>query len=186
MNKPQGYDEAQAFTGDFENLPAGAYICTIQGAKLDETSTKRECLVLALDISEGEYTGYFKKRFDADSRSDRKWPGTFRQITDGTSTPFFKGMITSIELSNTGYKWDFDETKLKGKKVGALFGREQYVNGSGELKWATKCQALRSVEAVKKGIEPPADKYLAQAAGSTAPINSSYAQINVEEEELPF
>jgi hypothetical protein len=120
MNKPQGYDESQAFTGDFENLPAGAYVCTIQGAKLDTVGAdSKECIVLAFDISEGEYAGYFKRRFDGDTRSDKKWPGTFRQITEGKSTPFFKGMITSIELSNKGYKWDFDESKLKGKKMGA-------------------------------------------------------------------
>jgi len=190
MNKPQGYDEAQAFTGDFENLPAGAYICTIQGAKLDKTSTDRECLVLALDISEGEHSGYFKKRFDADARADRKWTGTFRQVTDGTSTSFFKGMITSIELSNSGFKWDFDETKLKGKKVGAIFGREQYAGNNGDLKWATKCLFIRSVEAVKKGIEPPADKYLPQGSStsfSTPPsANTSFVNVDVEEEELPF
>ena len=29
MNKPQGYDEAQAYTGDFEALKLGGHICKI-------------------------------------------------------------------------------------------------------------------------------------------------------------
>lgn len=27
MNKPQGYDEAQSYTGDFEQLELGGHIC---------------------------------------------------------------------------------------------------------------------------------------------------------------
>ena len=33
MNKIQGYDEAQAYTGESRALPAGKYICEIKGAK---------------------------------------------------------------------------------------------------------------------------------------------------------
>ena len=33
MNKIQGYDEAQSYTGESRTLPAGKYICEIKGAK---------------------------------------------------------------------------------------------------------------------------------------------------------
>lgn len=34
MKKIQGYDEAQAYTGESRTLPAGKYICEIKGGKL--------------------------------------------------------------------------------------------------------------------------------------------------------
>ena len=52
MNKIQGYDEAQAYTGESRALPAGKYICEIKGAKVVKTSTGKEQLVLQLDIAE--------------------------------------------------------------------------------------------------------------------------------------
>ncbi len=51
----------------------------------------------------------------------------FRQGYEGKQLPFFKGMISCIEKSNEGYEWNWDEKTLKGKKIGVLFGREQYM-----------------------------------------------------------
>ena len=52
MNKIQGYDEAQAYTGESRALPAGKYICEIKGAKEVETKNGKKQLVLQLDIDE--------------------------------------------------------------------------------------------------------------------------------------
>ena len=38
--------------------------------------------------------------------------------------PFFKGFITAVEKTNPGYTWDWDEKKLIGKNVIAVFGEE--------------------------------------------------------------
>lgn len=46
MKKIQGYDEAQAYTGESRTLPAGKYICEIKGAKVVKTSTGKEQFVL--------------------------------------------------------------------------------------------------------------------------------------------
>ena len=65
MNKPQGYDEVQAYTGDFEQLELGGHICKITGVKLEYTpNTNAEVLILAFDIAEGKQTGYYQRRFD--------------------------------------------------------------------------------------------------------------------------
>ena len=72
-------------------------------------------------------------------------------------------MIENIEKSNEGFnfvKAGFDEKSLVGKLFGGVFGREQYKNQEGELKWATKCMSIRTVEKVREGIEAPADKLL--------------------------
>ena len=64
MNKPQGYDEAQAYTGDFEQLELGGHVCKITGVKLEYTqNTNAEVLVLAFDIAEGKQAGYYQKRY---------------------------------------------------------------------------------------------------------------------------
>ena len=63
MNKIQGYDEAQAYTGESRALPAGKYICEIKGAKEVETKNGKKQLVLQLDIAEGEYKDFYSDQF---------------------------------------------------------------------------------------------------------------------------
>ena len=54
MRKPEGYDEAQAMTGESQALPAGLYVCKIIMAI--ETKRKgKSTLEIAYDIAEGEY-----------------------------------------------------------------------------------------------------------------------------------
>ena len=43
MNKPEGYDEAQAF-GEFETLPAGGYKCLIKQVVCEKTHARMEYL----------------------------------------------------------------------------------------------------------------------------------------------
>ncbi len=166
MNKPQGYDEAQSYTGDFEQLKLGGHVCKIIGVKIEYTpNTNAEVLILALDIAEGEQAGYYQKQFDEAKKKDpqTKWKCTYRQFTQGNSTPYFKGMIENIEKSNAGYNFEstgFNEQTLVGKLIGGVFGREQYQAQDGKLKFATKCRSLRTVEAVRNGIEAPEDKLL--------------------------
>ena len=166
MNKPQGYDEAQSYTGDFEQLKLGGHICKITAVKLEYTpNTNAEVLVIAFDIAEGEQAGYYQRRFDEAKKSNAqaKWQGTYRQFTQGNSTPYFKGMIENIEKSNPGYSFvgaSFNEQTLVGKLFGGVFGREQYKTEDGKLKFATKCMSIRTVEKVREGIEVPEDKLL--------------------------
>lgn len=188
MRKPEGYDSAPVYTGEGQALPAGGYVCTI--VKAEETSSRggRPMLALALDIAEGEYEGHFRRQYERAKQSnpDAKWNGVFRQLTDGSSLPFFKGLVTSLEVSND-FKWDFDERKLKGKLIGALFGREQYMGTDGKLKWSTKCQAVRSVKNIRDGnFEIPEDKPLAGGAGVSY---SGAADVNArfdDDDDLPF
>ena len=65
MEKIEGYETAQALTGEYERLKPGGYICKIIAAK-EEKSKKSgsRMLTLALDIDEGEQKGFFMKRFE--------------------------------------------------------------------------------------------------------------------------
>lgn len=182
MRKPEGYESATAFTGEFETLPAGGYVCRIIKATVEQTKeSMKDVLIILFDIAEGEYKDFYKKQFDRKKADnpDAKWQGIYRQLTEGKSLSFFKGMITAIENSNPGYIWDFDETKLKGKLFGGVFGQEEYKGNDGNIKLSTKCRIIRSVEQIQKGVDIPEIKKL---AGNVA-ISSKMPEVL---EKLPW
>lgn len=189
MNKPQGYDEAQSYTGDYEQLELGGHICKITGVNVEYTpNTNAEVLVLAFDIVEGRQAGYYQKKYEEAKKANAqaKWQGTYRQFTQGNSTPYFKGMIENIEKSNQGYNFantGFNEQTLIGKQFGGVFGREQYKTQDGKLKFTTKCRYIRTVEAIKNGIDIPEDKLL-----ESEQTNNFFNPDNYDEttDDLPF
>lgn len=184
MIKPHEWDTTEAFTGDFKTVTPGGHICKIMNAKEDVTSTGKQVLVIMYDIVEGDCKGYyaddFKRKYE--SNPEAKWQGTYRQLTDGNSLKFFKGMITAIENSNPGYKFNFDESTLKGKLFGGVFGQEEYINQNQEVKLSTKLRFIRSVEQVRKGVEVPDIKRL-KGTGSNSPADSMGSSF--PEDELP-
>ena len=187
MNKIQGYDESPAYTGEGMTLPSGAYICEIKGAKDTVSGSGRKQLVLLLDIAEGEYKGYYQSRYRQDSEhngTSAKWKGVFRQGYEGEkSLAYFRGMITSIEKSNPGYKWDWNEDGLKGKRVGVIFGREQFRGADGELHWCTKPLFIRSIDALKNA-RVPNDKYADDAPAWGAPSGQNSYQTGFDTDEF--
>ncbi|WP_283685173.1 hypothetical protein [Parablautia sp. Marseille-Q6255] len=200
IQKPQGYDESWAFTGETRTLPAGCYVCVVKKAAAVEENGKNKLVVL-FDIAEGEQKDFYKSQYDAAraNSSDAKWRGVHKQIMNGSSLPFFKGLMTSIEKSNPGYTFPWgvqnNEKTLTGKKFGAVMGREQFQAQDGSLKWATKIIQIRSIEGLKDA-ETPEDKLYSdtQQARNNTPYIGGVPQhdtgfVNVPEsmdEELPF
>lgn len=140
MKKFSKFDTAQIRTGSvFDPLPKGAYIIKIlraaeeQNKKSDKNPDGRGSHVkIAFDVAEGEYRDFYKKQFDASTNEDKTWPydAIFRlAVPDDDSAQWmidnFGTFIASLEESNTGYHWDWDETKWKGLVIGALFRNEQ-------------------------------------------------------------
>ena len=166
IRKPEGYDEAQAYTGEGMSLPAGCYVCEILGA-IEENYNGRERFVMQFDIAEGECKGFYQQQFKAakERNVSAKYKGEYRQVMDGSSVPFFKGLITSIEKSNPGYSfpWNLEgnEKTLKGKKFGAVMGREQFLTNDGEKRFATKIFQIRSLDGLKDA-KVPEDRLLTE------------------------
>ena len=166
----KGYDTAQAFTGEFETLPPGGYVCRIKDVKIDEANGYRS-LVLAFDIDEGEYECFFRRKYDMNTAEQKKWPGVFRQPLatgdgsekDNTKLSFFKGLITCIEDSN-GFKWDKETDTLKGKLFGVLIRRKEWFSVAlGRNIMLNDPFRARSVETIRSGkFEIPADYLLAK------------------------
>ena len=163
MNKPAGYDEVQAITGEFKSLPAGGYVCKIVRADLTLSKRGDEMLRIAVDISGGDYDGYFRKMFDRRraNNADAKWPCQYYQLTQDDHMGRFKGMMQNIEASNDGWKWNWDENELAGKLFGGKFQEEEYMGNDGKVHTTTRCAGILPIEGIdeiaipeKKALEP--------------------------------
>lgn len=205
MEKPKFYDDVKANTGDWRPVAPGGYICTIKNAKVQKSKAGNDMLVMAIDIAEGEFKDYYKERFENDTREDKKWGCVLRLILDDPSKDDetrkkiqgrLKGAIKSIEDSNEGFTFDWNEEKLKDKTVGGEFGIEEYIGADGSTKTSTKITRLRSVESIKKGIPMPRvklidgtymeyDDYMEQT-GAKPEDKGQYITVDPNADDLPF
>lgn len=147
-------------SADFTALPAGGYVCKIQGAKIrtfDGKNGSFERLEVAVDIVEGEYKDHFRRDFDSQNTEDKKWRGVLRLYVpsgdgsdqDNWSAAKLKRFISDVEDSNPGYHWDWEEQKLKGKLVGLTFRREEWEWG-GKTGWKTNPFQAYTVEDIRQ------------------------------------
>lgn len=157
MKQFNGYDEAKKnaeVTGTAQ-IPVGAYVCEVKNVKLESYSWG-EVIVLAFDVAEGEQKGFFKAQYDANTNEDKKWKGTVRincpkddgTEQDGWTKNAFAKWTNSFEKSNTGYQWDWDENKWKGKKIGIVFGQTGTVIDGKEIVY-TEAHGCCSVDDVR-------------------------------------
>lgn len=137
---------------DFKSLPIGAYECIIKDARINHNEQSgKDTFKVSIDIASGEYKDYFQKMYEADTRIDRKWNNNaVRYLAfTGDNVAYFKGFITTVENSNVGYTWDWDETKLKGKKVCGVFQYEEYEKQDGTRGIKVRLSKFRSLEKMK-------------------------------------
>lgn len=190
MKKFEGFEAKKTGGSTREILPAGGYVCNILSVK-EETLSWGSRLVLAIDVAEGEYKGFFKKDFDGNDREDKKWRGTYRinipnddgTEQDGWTKRTFGNFIWAIQESNPGFAWDWDEKKLKGKTIGVLYrNREWEMNGRNG--WTTEAAGSASAEDIRNGkFRPLKDKPL---KNKTQQTEQNVPDTVDDEESLPF
>lgn len=188
--KKTNFEGVNPFTGEYDNLLAGGYKCIIKSAKCEILQNGKEQLILAIDIAEGEKKDYFTKRFNElkIANPDAKYPnsGIFRIFTEDYNDPnkssaILAGVKTSIEASNPNFKWSDDEKKLKDKKIGIVFGEEEYLKADGTIGVSVKPKFPRSWEKVEEA-EIPKRKVLNKQNNE-----SDGEFITIEDDgELPF
>jgi len=185
MQKPNGYDtsEPKEFTG-FNRPEAGAYVLGIVSAEERKTKKGDNMIVLCLDIAEGEFKGHYRE-LSSKFGKDRLLKH-YRVIDRPESTPYFKGDIKAIEESNRGYKFNFDESTLRGKFVGGMLCEEEYLAPDGDTKTSLKVGFLCSVDKAKSGtLKTPAIKKL--KTGSDYQTTSTPSSGNdSNSDDLPF
>lgn len=176
IKKFNDYDSIQVFEGG-PQLEPGGYELQIINVKVEKFDNC-EIMKVAFDIVNNEkYAGFYSTRFKAAkaNNKDAKWNGIFDVFIpkddgsekDNYTKTSFKRFITSVERSNEGYVWDWNELSLKGKMFGGVFGREEFKTKDGEYKFATKCRFPRSIESIRNGdYKIPDDKLMEK---NTAP-----------------
>ena len=172
IKKFRGYDEIQVYEGG-ASIDPGGYELRIIGAKV-ESFTNCDILKVAFDIiNNDKFAGFYSTRFKSAKAQnpDAKWGGVFDVFIpkddgsekDGYTKTAFKRFITSVEHSNQGYVWNWDERSLKDKFFGGVFGREQFKTKDGKLAFAVKCRFPRSVESIRSGnYSVPDDKLIVE------------------------
>lgn len=178
MKPIEGYDLVNE-AGEFKRLPAGVY-----GVKITNVVDvpEKEYIEVYCDITKGEYANYFKALVDSGLKDTSRHIRSYKS----TALPFFKAFITAVEKTNPNYKWDWDEKKLVGKNVIAVFGEEEYLDNEGNVKVATRVVEFRSLEAFKEGrITVPPLKKLPESE-RPASKEEVVEPIEIDANDLPF
>ena len=199
MKKIENWNEIEAKgMEDFKALPIGAYECKIINAveNHNEQSGKTTLKVM-VDIASGEYKDYFKKRYDSNTAIDRKWDNNATKFLafEGENTSFFKGFITIVENSNVGYKWNWEESTLRDKKLVGVFQYEQYEKQDGTKALKVRLTKFRSLDKLGKievsdsikmldGTYKSYDDYM--ETQENLATNNNDVQIIVDDSMLPF
>lgn len=172
MEKIENWNELEAKgMEDFKPLPIGAYECLIRKAEVYKNQDSgKESFKVQVDIASGDYKGYFQKRYDSNTRSDKTWDNNATRYLayQGENASFFKGFITCIENSNPGYKWQWDEESLKNKKICGVFQYEEYENPEGKKGVKVRLTKFRSLDKMKD----------VEVSDSVRLLNGSYMTID--------
>lgn len=153
--KPSNYDEIQV-NQDYEKLELGGHRGIIKNI-IEYTSaiSGNTSLKVEVDTSaDDKQPGYFQKQFDENTNMYKKWSNSGTKYVslkqDENCIKMLKSFITSVENSNPNftYDWNKEVDQLKGKKVGLVFGLEEYQNDKGETKTSIKLTQFRSIDKV--------------------------------------
>lgn len=186
IRKFSNYEEIDVNAGS--GLAPGGYVLRVINARVENTRNGHEVLKICFDIGEGEKQNFFYRRFEALKKKDAGavWPisGTasiFIPTDDGSekdetiTKPGFKRFVTCVEESNEGYRWNWDEASLKGKWLGAVFGKVENQNKTtGEIRAYVQYRWPCSVDRIRAGdFDIPELKPLKKASASPLPAVST-------------
>lgn len=184
IKKPKGYDDVQPYE-EFEKLPAGGYVLNIL-----EAADGGDHIELQFDIAEGNFKDFFANQYKNSTLDDKKWKGRTRiwlPKDDGSEQDTWtnrkvKTIMTAFEDSNEGFRWEWDETKLKGLKIGALFNLREY-DFNGKQGFYTQCKKFVTVDKIKNGAYTvPEPDYLNKSAATDVP--DGFEKLN--DGDIPF
>ena len=154
--KPKNYDEVEIQNFDYEKIELGGHKGII--IKVEEytspISGKTSLKVYVDTASDDKQPGFYKKQYDSDTRIDKKWGnGAIKYVPLGeeeNQIKMLKSFITCVENSNANYTYDWNKEvgQLKDKKIGLVFGLEEYTSQDGETKITTKLNQFRSIDKV--------------------------------------
>lgn len=120
-----------------QDLPAGGYICKIVRPILnDDQDTGKANIELHIDIAEGDFAGYFQKLEDRWGFWGLRGWMSFKE----NQLKNFQRTCVALCDSNPGLQFNpfaqggADIDALEGKLIGAVIGKEEYRQKSGEIR----------------------------------------------------
>lgn len=192
----------------YEAIPVGAYVGKVIDATVETVngqSGNYDRLTLKLDVTEGDYAGYYSKLFESQSggQFQAKYKGIIRYTIPQQGSQYEQGQLKALEHlawclmdSNKGFTWDGDENKIKGLAIGfSVRERDWLMEQNGELRFGTSTEIGRveSVNKIKSGeVKPMKKRELRDAEKKKlADYNASIASVmqnaqTVDEDDLPF
>ncbi len=196
------YDKSKRKSNNYIQLPKGAYVIVIKGAKMDKWPSGDERIAIAFDIAEGEYKGLYQSQFDSDTRSGKQWPydAVFNlNVPTDKSEPWvwdtYNSFFADLEDSNNGFVFSGDLKALKGKVIGGKFHNRQTEKDGNiydhiVMKWTCIADDVRNNRAGKL----PNDKLIGTGTRSFKTSSSSSSDSDgfmdipdgTVDEELPF
>ena len=202
IKKPSNWDAVEVMEFDFTPIELGAHKGIIMKAE-EYTSPQsgKTSLKVSVDTAKDDkQPEYFKEQYKNDVRIDRKWSNSaIKYVPIGeeeSQVKMLKAFITAYENSNNcQFDWNKNWEQLTGKKIGIVFGMEEYENQAGELKTVNKLREFRSIDKVDNVKIPKVKKldnsyvdyeeYINSKNSSNEPF-SDFGNIVEFTDELPF
>lgn len=155
IKKPSNYDNVEVTEFDFTPIELGGHKGIIMKAEeYTKPQSGKTSLRVSVDTAKDDkQPEYFAEQYKNDTRIDRKWSNlAIKYVSLGeeeNQVKMLKAFITAYENSNNcQFDWNKNWEQLKGKKIGLVFGPEEYINQNGDLKLNNKLRDFRSIDKV--------------------------------------
>lgn len=153
LKKPNNYDEIQV-NQEYEKLDLGGHKGIIKNVEeyTSQISGNTSLKVEVDTANDDKQPNYYQEQYDNNTNMNKKWStGATKYVSlkeDENCIKMLKAFITSVENSNNEftYDWNKEIDQLKGKKVGLVFGLEEFKDNEGNIKTATKLVQFRSLD----------------------------------------
>ena len=203
MIKPKLYDEIEIKEFDYVPISVGGHKGIIMKAE-EYTSPQsgKTSLKVSVDTAKDDkQPEYFAEQYKNDNRIDKRWNNSaIKYISLGeeeNQVKMLKAFITAYENSNNcKFDWNKDWEQLKDKKIGLVFGMEEYQNQAGELKTINKLREFRSIDKVDNIKIPKVkkldnsyvdyDEYINSKNSSNEPFSDFGNTVEFSENDFPF
>lgn len=178
----------------FTPLPAGAYVCQIINAHVEEREGEKIFLTLDVDIAKGDFAGYFgklKQYFNSDWPYDAQFKRYITTEHKAAYTAQFMRLIKILEKENDNFRFDpskFAADIFIGYLCGFTFGEREYVNKNNQIAIAPTIGFAEYISDVESGkCRPPKRKTLPPERRPDNNIDSSeFSGVPVPDSEMPF
>ena len=203
IKKPSNWDAVEVMEFDYSPIELGGHKGIIMKAE-EYTSPQsgKTSLKVSVDTAKDDkQPEYFKEQYKNDVRIDRKWSNSaIKYVPIGeeeNQVKMLKSFITAYENSNNcQFDWNKNWEQLTGKKIGIVFGMEEYENQAGELKTVNKLREFRSIDKIDNIKIPKVKKldnsyvdyeeYINSKNSSNEPFSDFGNIVEISSDSLPF